>query len=312
MAALATLLDGYLCYSYRFNKQNEYLIDPSAACICVACSRRTQTSTWVNFGLWSSETPNFPQACEDLAFLLGKALDLNAKDCILDVGCGRGDQLVLWKNVFSVSFVHGIDYCQNHVESARQLLQRLNLTTNIELTQASATQPFALDRPITKILSLDAAYHFNTRLQFLKQTVRVLPKDGTIGLVDLILTREFAEKVQSSRLYQFLLHCLGWLTGIPYANFISLENYEKQLKSIGYSDITTQQLDNPILDGFVQFVERQNKFLKRFGSNRTFEKFAGSASLIRFLRKHRVIHMILITARQTRGHGTLSNRSASS
>jgi cyclopropane fatty-acyl-phospholipid synthase-like methyltransferase len=51
----------------------------------------------------------FVQACEQLAQLAGDAIQLQQTDTVLDVACGAGDSLLLWRSAYGVQSVSGLE-----------------------------------------------------------------------------------------------------------------------------------------------------------------------------------------------------------
>jgi cyclopropane fatty-acyl-phospholipid synthase-like methyltransferase len=49
------------------------------------------------------------QACEQLAQLAGDAIQLQQTDTVLDVACGAGDSLLLWRSAYGVQSVSGLE-----------------------------------------------------------------------------------------------------------------------------------------------------------------------------------------------------------
>ena len=70
---------------------------------------------WINLGLWSHQNLSYAAACENLCVFLGRQLELQANDKLVDVGCGNGDSLVLWLDKFKIH-ARGVNSCETEVK----------------------------------------------------------------------------------------------------------------------------------------------------------------------------------------------------
>ncbi|GBG34976.1 Hypothetical Protein FCC1311_111992 [Hondaea fermentalgiana] len=80
-------------------------------------------STWINLGLWT-RGPRMPfeEACQELAVAVGSATRLGDKDAlVIDVGCGCGDSLDLWRRKFACSGkIYGVNVTEKECQAARE------------------------------------------------------------------------------------------------------------------------------------------------------------------------------------------------
>ena len=72
---------------------------------------KDKTKRWTNLGLWRTDDADedYNEACENLARKLAEAAKLGEGDSVLASGCGRGDELTLYKDHFRVRRVTGVD-----------------------------------------------------------------------------------------------------------------------------------------------------------------------------------------------------------
>mmetsp|Transcript_4993 Transcript_4993/g.5782 ORF Transcript_4993/g.5782 Transcript_4993/m.5782 type:complete len:394 (-) Transcript_4993:274-1455(-) len=83
-------------------------------------------STWINLGYWPSPNiakVNFPYqvACENLALLVGETAQLTEQTkSLLDLGCGRGDSLLLWRKKYGIESVVGVNVTASECVAARK------------------------------------------------------------------------------------------------------------------------------------------------------------------------------------------------
>ena len=78
-------------------------------------------SPWMNLGKWSGkDCKTYAEACRDLARAVGDAADLRRSDVLLDVGFGRGAQLLVWSQDYEVKDICGLNISRAEVEHAKQ------------------------------------------------------------------------------------------------------------------------------------------------------------------------------------------------
>ncbi|MEO1336107.1 MAG: class I SAM-dependent methyltransferase, partial [Myxococcota bacterium] len=169
------------------------------------------STTWQNLGDWSTHQ-TYPQAAEALAVRLGSAARLNAADTVADIGCGQGDQLLVWRQQFQVGQVVGFE---PNRQSADAAAQRVRHQTNMRVvcgtdrqlstpsapsdllpasarslaeTASTSSTPHLKDTSSPSVvLSLDAAYHFRSRASFLRRAAAALAPGGRLALGDLFI-----------------------------------------------------------------------------------------------------------------------------
>ena len=206
-----------------------------------ATSPLTQTTTtWFNLGDWS-EARTYPAAAEALAVRLGTALQLSARDHLLDIGCGAGDQLLLWTERFHVAKVLGVD---PSARSVRRAQVRTATFDNIEVRRADARRAFERSfdlRTPDVIASLDAAYHFRRRTDLLQAAAQRLPPGGRFGLTDLFVAPP--RPLLRARLFAVT-------AGIPQDNLWTECRWRRELKSAGLVLTQWTDLTSAVLGGF--------------------------------------------------------------
>jgi cyclopropane fatty-acyl-phospholipid synthase-like methyltransferase len=84
-------------------------------------------SFWMNFGIWNKETRTLAQASYNLACFLGEHAQLNCEDCVLNVGFGAGDELLVWNRVFNVKRVFGVEAVASQVDLAKSRIMQRSL-----------------------------------------------------------------------------------------------------------------------------------------------------------------------------------------
>ena len=157
-------------------------------------------NAWSNLGFWDDQTQNYIQASQQLATVLAQSVKLNAKDRLIDLGCGQGASLLLWKNQFHVKAVTAI-------ELQKKLVKKLHQQGHLSIYQASFLQPQNIlpAHSFDVVLCVDAAYHTNLN-DFLAAAHYLLAENGRVGFHYLLLSDAFFElSVKQKKAYQYLL-----------------------------------------------------------------------------------------------------------
>ncbi len=219
-------------------------------------------STWQNLGDWS-HADRYPDAARALAVRLGRTVGLSAADRLIDVGCGCGDQLVLWQTEFGVPEVIGLE---PHRPSAERAAVRVGSKSGVSVEVAShrALRNAVAFAP-TVIVSLDAAYHFDSRRRFLLDAAAALPRGGRLGLTDLFILGPRPD---------LRARALAAAAGIPQANLWSPMAWATALGEAGFSGFRFVDRTRSVLGGFGAFGRR------RLSEGWRWRNLAGAARLL--------------------------------
>lgn len=187
--------------------------------------------------------------------------------CIIDVGHGSGDSLLLHLRHTSIprpARLTGITSLQAHHVRSLERVNHVrgestdggkNSVPKVELYHGDAVHhpcdtqhPFSPNAPnssYTTILALDCAYHFRTRELFLKQAFEHLSPGGTVALADICFASEEAS------LGRRVIRLFGVM---PAENMVSIETYRCQMADIGYVGIQVEDITDDVFPGFADFM----------------------------------------------------------
>ena len=144
---------------------------------------------FANYGYWTRPDMTIPQAAEAMAALVAGAAGLCAEDQVLDVGCGYGACAVVYAERFKPASIIGIDITETRIEHGRRYVEQRGLEKIIDLRVDSATAMSLPSAHFDKLLAVECAFHFDTRLDFFAEAARVLKPGGILALTDLIPKR---------------------------------------------------------------------------------------------------------------------------
>lgn len=145
-------------------------------------ARLWEDSGHLNFGYWDPGTPGMAAACCNMVDRLTADVALDA-GAVLDAGCGAGataQRLAERYGDIPVQ-VHGVNISEAQVARARARAPgcRFHVMDAAALAFDDAT--FEL------IISVESAYHFDTREAFLREALRTLRPGGRLRLSDILL-----------------------------------------------------------------------------------------------------------------------------
>lgn len=107
------------------------------------------------------------------------------------------------------------------------------------------------------IISIDSAYHYNTRWDFLKNAYNHLKRQGMIGLYDIAIDSKLKK---SSEYNKMLSKACCSLLRIPLRNLVTVEQYQKNMEALGYKNVQIQTIDKKrVFGGLSQYFEKQYK-----------------------------------------------------
>ena len=187
-------------------------------------------SGFYNVGDWTTNPSNLETACEALVI---KHLDLVAipQDpiMILDAGCGLGKGSGVIAQRFGNAHVVGINISEKQISFAQEA------HAGIDFQVMDATRMEFPDEHFDLIISIEAAFHFDTRKDFLDCAYQKLRPGGQLIFSDMLLNN--TEWVGS------------W--SVPAANLITdINDYTKLCIAAGFRLLQCNDIKNSSIKGF--------------------------------------------------------------
>ncbi len=145
---------------------------------------------YINFGYWDGipisgkiSIKNRIKASQVLYQQLLDLLELSKEDRVVEIACGHGLGSVMTVNKFQVKKMVGVDITPEQIQRARKNHQKLiGLSSRLSFQVGQADRTGLKSKAFTKMFSLEAAQHFPSIENFLKEAKRILKKGGRLGI----------------------------------------------------------------------------------------------------------------------------------
>jgi len=191
-------------------------------------------SDYFNVGYWREDTQSQGEASE---ILLEELLALlpEKKGTILDVACGMGATTRHLLSHFPADRITAINISESQLEEARQKAPGCTF-----LNMDAARLDFGNDQ-FDNILCVEAAFHFHTREQFLREAHRVLVPGGRLIMADQLNPRWVSR----------------WSPRVPDENFVpDIPAYQDLGRKVGFRSIEIQDVTDETWRPFCRNILR--------------------------------------------------------
>jgi ubiquinone/menaquinone biosynthesis C-methylase UbiE len=189
-----------------------------------------------NVGYWEKDSNNLLEASFALIEKTLGNIEKPPKK-IADIACGLGGPTNFISKKFIDATVTGINLHPSQVKYCEAAYPQCTFKV------MDATKLNFKANELDLIVSIEAAFHFNSRKAFLKECFRTLKKGGSLRICDELLTNDIA----SNYLYNSALNEINYVENIG--------EYEKLLSQIGFKNIEIRDVtENTILPWSIDFA----------------------------------------------------------
>ena len=171
-------------------------------------------------------------------------IELNKDSLVLDLGCGLGGTCRMLAEKYDC-VIHGIDYSEQHIETADSLSELIGLDDLTPFKQGDATElPYPseqFDLVITQHVQMCIA----DKEKFYSEVKRVLRKDGRFIYYDVLKKSEGA-----------LTYPLPWVDEAANNHLITSSQLKEHLHSQGFNKVSTQDQTQKGIDFLSSFLSK--------------------------------------------------------
>ncbi|WP_130804001.1 SAM-dependent methyltransferase [Acinetobacter ihumii] len=240
---------------------------------------------WTNLGDWQN-TDDYKTACQQLADHLAQAVQLNASDHVLDLGCGQGASLHHWLTHYQIQHLTGIELQADQVQRIRQ---QLGQQVRVEQGSFLNLNAFNFRQSFDVALCIDAAYHSNLQ-HFLNAVRAVLKSNGRVGFHYLMLSDQWQQlSALRKQKYRYLLK----LADVELSHLNDCTTMTQHIKQQGFHQVQITDISASVLGGFADYIRsstvQNNKDLAQI-------KIWATAKLCGYLYQKGVIRYVQIRA----------------
>lgn len=197
----------------------------------------------VNMGYWKDIpliSPDTIHTANQALFRLVSeaALFSEHDEKVVDVGCGFATNMKYCLDNHQINKMIGLNISEFQIEWGNRFLKESGLSDKGEVIYGSATaMPFE-DNSIDRMVSIEAAFHFETRETFLQEAKRVLKPGGILSMADLIICKPH------SWLDRLLVKSIMKSLYVPAQNVYDYDEYQKIMQNCGMEILHIEQMGN--------------------------------------------------------------------
>lgn len=213
-----------------------------------------EESLFINFGYWANRPDTLDEASRDLARLVATSAEFTDTDVVIDCGCGYGDQDILWAQEYGVQHITGVNLAAEQIAISTARVEEAGLAGAIDYVKASATDlPFDA-QSCTKVVALESAFHFPSRVDFFTEALRVLKPGGTLVTADIVprrtpLTALARAQVARRGWRKAPAAAVGWAADV--------HGYRDLLLDMGFSSAEVWSIADDVYPPLSKFLRRR-------------------------------------------------------
>lgn len=210
-------------------------------------TRGLQDGGYLSFGYWIDNVKYYRQAVDALINRMLQYEEPNTTGDVLNVACGYGAETTKIFDTIRPKKIIAIDITEDHIEFAKQHNALTDLPELIEFKKMDACKLDFESDSFNYVIGIEGPAHFNTREEFLRNSFRVLKKDGVLLLSDIIVNKSAAYKNTFNKIISNFCS-KHW--HMPKANWMSVPELRILLEKIGYQVDTAESVGDKVYPGF--------------------------------------------------------------
>jgi len=216
----------------------------------------------LNFGYWEDHATDPQTAQNKLCELIGKTADLKAARTVLDIGSGFSAPAFYWKSQYEGINITCINTNFQQLLLATMLSentsgQKVNFillpTNDIRFVNATSTSLPLADNSVDRIIALESAQHFKPLDQFIRESKRVLRKEGLFVIAIPIIKTS----VKSSLFMKLGILSLTWAS-----EHYNLDHVKSAIIKEGFNIDAISLIGIHVYDPLADYYMKNRKYIK--------------------------------------------------
>ena len=249
---------------------------------------------WNNLGYWKN-AQHYTGACRALAEIHGTAAALTASHRLLELACGHGAALDVWRDHFHVSRISVLEYrpeCVGHISS-------------LDCPEVETVRAGRFDEPLDAlfpgssfdaVICVDAAYHASSLAAFIAAAESVLAEQGMLVFSTLVLADARPTRWPGNALFN--------IAGLPRASLMTESDLRQTVAAQGLRVTAAEDISDAVFAGFADWVARRSPALNwREKYSAAWLKIAITARWCRRLAVSKKLRYVLVTVRRADNDG---------
>ncbi len=200
----------------------------------------------LNFGFWDQNTKDPIEAQHKLCTVVGNLAELDSAKTLIDVGSGFSAPAMHWKSIYDLLHIT----CVN-INFGQLKTPAINNTVSF-VNSTSATLPLA-NNCADRVIALESAQHFKPLTSFIRESRRVLNKDGILVMAVPVTTAE--------SLASFMK--LGILSFTWSSEHYTLDNIKSEIRRGGFHINELQKIGKNVYEPLTDYYIQNRDVLRR-------------------------------------------------